>query len=110
MPGKGPDGSSYNLHFEGVERQYASLPRYSSKHPSNGEGRQPTADVSFNMRDYSALLSCHLLLLIYCHFIPVLLIWTFEFLKNRSLIEHISKSHDPQVENMTLRELALQEL
>ncbi|RLW01043.1 hypothetical protein DV515_00008335 [Chloebia gouldiae] len=27
VPGKGPDGSSYNLHFEGVERQYASLPR-----------------------------------------------------------------------------------
>ncbi|XP_014735746.1 PREDICTED: partitioning defective 3 homolog B isoform X2 [Sturnus vulgaris] len=27
VPGKGPDGSSYSLHFEGVERQYASLPR-----------------------------------------------------------------------------------
>ncbi|XP_062435356.1 partitioning defective 3 homolog B isoform X2 [Rhea pennata] len=27
VPGKGPDGSSYNLHFEGMERQYASLPR-----------------------------------------------------------------------------------
>ncbi|XP_061860437.1 partitioning defective 3 homolog B isoform X2 [Colius striatus] len=27
VPGKGPDGSSYSLHFEGMERQYASLPR-----------------------------------------------------------------------------------
>ncbi|NWV69307.1 PAR3L protein, partial [Malurus elegans] len=27
VPGKVPDGSSYSLHFEGVERQYASLPR-----------------------------------------------------------------------------------
>ncbi|XP_066045845.1 partitioning defective 3 homolog B isoform X1 [Chamaea fasciata] len=33
VPGKGPDGSSYNLHFEGVERQYASLPRRGPAEP-----------------------------------------------------------------------------
>lgn len=75
-----------------------------------GRESSPQLMSSSNVRDHSALLSCHLLLVIYCHFIPVLFIWTFEFLKNRSLIEHVSKSHDPQVENMTLRELALQEL
>uniref|UniRef100_A0A8C0EVT1 Partitioning defective 3 homolog B n=1 Tax=Bubo bubo TaxID=30461 RepID=A0A8C0EVT1_BUBBB len=33
VPGKGPDGSSYNLHFEGMERQYASLPRRGPAEP-----------------------------------------------------------------------------
>uniref|UniRef100_A0A8C3EYI2 Partitioning defective 3 homolog B n=1 Tax=Corvus moneduloides TaxID=1196302 RepID=A0A8C3EYI2_CORMO len=33
VPGKGPDGSSYSLHFEGVERQYASLPRRGPAEP-----------------------------------------------------------------------------
>ncbi|XP_065606459.1 partitioning defective 3 homolog B [Cyrtonyx montezumae] len=33
VPGKGPDGSSYNLHYEGVERQYASLPRRGPAEP-----------------------------------------------------------------------------
>ncbi|NXA48526.1 PAR3L protein, partial [Nothocercus julius] len=33
VPGKGPDGSSYNLHFEGLERQYASLPRRGPAEP-----------------------------------------------------------------------------
>ncbi|NXP03156.1 PAR3L protein, partial [Thinocorus orbignyianus] len=33
VPGKGPDGSSYNLHFEGMERQYASLPRCGPAEP-----------------------------------------------------------------------------
>ncbi|XP_060050053.1 partitioning defective 3 homolog B isoform X2 [Erinaceus europaeus] len=27
VPGKGPDGNAHNLRFEGMERQYASLPR-----------------------------------------------------------------------------------
>ncbi|XP_074255296.1 partitioning defective 3 homolog B isoform X4 [Saimiri boliviensis] len=27
VPGKGPDGNAHSLHFEGMERQYASLPR-----------------------------------------------------------------------------------
>ncbi|OXB64308.1 hypothetical protein ASZ78_005960 [Callipepla squamata] len=33
VPGKGPDGSSYNLHYEGMERQYASLPRRGPAEP-----------------------------------------------------------------------------
>ncbi|NWW45724.1 PAR3L protein, partial [Pedionomus torquatus] len=33
VPGRGPDGSSYNLHFEGMERQYASLPRRGPAEP-----------------------------------------------------------------------------
>ncbi|NXI47213.1 PAR3L protein, partial [Galbula dea] len=33
VPGKGPDGSSYSLHFEGMERQYASLPRRGPAEP-----------------------------------------------------------------------------
>ncbi|NXC67388.1 PAR3L protein, partial [Anhinga anhinga] len=33
VPGKGPDGSLYNLHFEGMERQYASLPRRGPAEP-----------------------------------------------------------------------------
>ncbi|XP_069717047.1 partitioning defective 3 homolog B isoform X2 [Phaenicophaeus curvirostris] len=33
VPGKGPNGSSYNLHFEGMERQYASLPRRGPAEP-----------------------------------------------------------------------------
>ncbi|XP_051479675.1 partitioning defective 3 homolog B isoform X2 [Apus apus] len=33
VPGKGPDGSSYNLHFEVMERQYASLPRRGPAEP-----------------------------------------------------------------------------
>ncbi|XP_067994478.1 partitioning defective 3 homolog B isoform X6 [Melanerpes formicivorus] len=33
VPGKGPDGSSYNLQFEGMERQYASLPRRGPAEP-----------------------------------------------------------------------------
>ncbi|XP_030310225.1 partitioning defective 3 homolog B [Calypte anna] len=33
VPGKGPDGSSYNLYFEGMERQYASLPRRGPAEP-----------------------------------------------------------------------------
>uniref|UniRef100_A0A8B9CJZ4 Par-3 family cell polarity regulator beta n=1 Tax=Anser brachyrhynchus TaxID=132585 RepID=A0A8B9CJZ4_9AVES len=33
VPGKGPDGSSYNIHFEGMERQYASLPRRGPAEP-----------------------------------------------------------------------------
>ncbi|NWR72399.1 PAR3L protein, partial [Centropus unirufus] len=33
VPGKGPNGSSYNLHFEGLERQYASLPRRGPAEP-----------------------------------------------------------------------------
>ncbi|NXN27956.1 PAR3L protein, partial [Nycticryphes semicollaris] len=33
VPGKGPDGSSCNLHFEGMERQYASLPRRGPAEP-----------------------------------------------------------------------------
>lgn len=39
----------------------------------------PQLMSSSDKRDYSAFLSCHLLLLVYCHFIPVLLIQTFEF-------------------------------
>ncbi|NWX99667.1 PAR3L protein, partial [Nothoprocta ornata] len=33
VPGKGPDGSSYSLHLEGMERQYASLPRRGPAEP-----------------------------------------------------------------------------
>uniref|UniRef100_A0A8D0HM29 Par-3 family cell polarity regulator beta n=1 Tax=Sphenodon punctatus TaxID=8508 RepID=A0A8D0HM29_SPHPU len=33
VSGKGPDGSSHNLHFEGMERQYASLPRRGPTEP-----------------------------------------------------------------------------
>ncbi|NXO01396.1 PAR3L protein, partial [Rhinopomastus cyanomelas] len=33
VAGKGPDGSSYSLHFEGMERQYASLPRRGPAEP-----------------------------------------------------------------------------
>ncbi|NXJ12099.1 PAR3L protein, partial [Odontophorus gujanensis] len=33
VPGKGPDGSSYSLHYEGMERQYASLPRRGPAEP-----------------------------------------------------------------------------
>uniref|UniRef100_A0A8C4Y067 Par-3 family cell polarity regulator beta n=1 Tax=Gopherus evgoodei TaxID=1825980 RepID=A0A8C4Y067_9SAUR len=33
VSGKGPDGSSHNLHFEGMERQYASLPRCGPAEP-----------------------------------------------------------------------------
>nr|XP_048314927.1 partitioning defective 3 homolog B isoform X3 [Myodes glareolus] len=33
VPGKGPDGSTHNLRFEGMERQYASLPRGGSADP-----------------------------------------------------------------------------
>uniref|UniRef100_A0A8C0ATB3 Partitioning defective 3 homolog B n=1 Tax=Buteo japonicus TaxID=224669 RepID=A0A8C0ATB3_9AVES len=33
VPGKGPDGSSYGLRYEGLERQYASLPRRGPAEP-----------------------------------------------------------------------------
>nr|CAI24823.1 ortholog of human amyotrophic lateral sclerosis 2 (juvenile) chromosome region, candidate 19 (ALS2CR19) [Mus musculus] len=33
VSGKGPDGSTHNLRFEGMERQYASLPRGGSADP-----------------------------------------------------------------------------
>ncbi|XP_036029222.1 LOW QUALITY PROTEIN: partitioning defective 3 homolog B [Onychomys torridus] len=33
VSGKGPDGSAHNLRFEGMERQYASLPRRGSADP-----------------------------------------------------------------------------
>ncbi|XP_074857447.1 partitioning defective 3 homolog B isoform X2 [Carettochelys insculpta] len=33
VSGKGPDGSSHNIHFEGMERQYASLPRRGPAEP-----------------------------------------------------------------------------
>ncbi|KAJ7408053.1 hypothetical protein WISP_122982 [Willisornis vidua] len=45
VPGKGPDGSSYNLHFEGMERQYASLPRSLIEHVSKSHDAQ--ADMTF---------------------------------------------------------------
>ncbi|XP_012788955.2 partitioning defective 3 homolog B isoform X1 [Sorex araneus] len=33
VPGKGPDGNTHNLRFEGLERQYASLPRGGPANP-----------------------------------------------------------------------------
>uniref|UniRef100_A0A8C8SZY8 Partitioning defective 3 homolog B n=1 Tax=Pelusios castaneus TaxID=367368 RepID=A0A8C8SZY8_9SAUR len=33
VSGKGPEGNSHNLHFEGMERQYASLPRCGPAEP-----------------------------------------------------------------------------
>ncbi|XP_054827047.1 partitioning defective 3 homolog B isoform X2 [Eublepharis macularius] len=33
VPGKGPDGASHHPQFEGMERQYASLPRHGSVEP-----------------------------------------------------------------------------
>nr|XP_036865144.1 partitioning defective 3 homolog B isoform X2 [Manis javanica] len=35
VSGKGPDGSAYNLRFEGMERQYASLPRGAPADPGD---------------------------------------------------------------------------
>ncbi|XP_061463903.1 partitioning defective 3 homolog B isoform X2 [Rhineura floridana] len=34
VSGKSPDGTSHHLQFEGIERQYASLPRFLSRHLS----------------------------------------------------------------------------
>ncbi|XP_063569053.1 partitioning defective 3 homolog B isoform X5 [Pongo abelii] len=47
VPGKGPDGNAHNLRFEGMERQYASLPREKSLGGTGTEGTGHHLDLRF---------------------------------------------------------------
>ncbi|XP_028686847.2 partitioning defective 3 homolog B isoform X2 [Macaca mulatta] len=48
VPGKGPDGNAHNLRFEGMERQYASLPRKRNLLVNVTELKTPRTDFRFS--------------------------------------------------------------